>query len=225
MEDYPQEVTARRKQLLPAFKAALRSPQLFTEPKLRVDKLIVGGKTYTVENMHRLPPELQPQNTAVIHTDHSVVFFTRNAIYSNLHPLNIKIDGKVFNCNEQFFQFSKAIFFNDLEAADRIMAERDPYKMMNIAKAIKGYNHTRWLQEARKYLTMANEAKYAQNANARQALLATKKKKIGEASANVIYGTGIGLLSKKASDVTAWTGQNMMGSILEEVRAKIMQSQ
>ena len=220
LEDYPQEINKKRKLLYPAFKAAQRQTE-FHDVKLKVDKLMINGKTFTVDNMNQLPKCLQPENAAVTETEDVVVFFTKNAIFSNLHPIDIQIEGHTYNCNEQYYQSSKALFFNDEDAAAEIKKETDPYNMIQISKTIKGYKHTVWENQSRKVLIRANEAKYRQSEKASQKLQATGTRRLGEASADKTFGTGVGLFSKKATDQGAWVGTNMMGSILEEIRDKL----
>jgi ribA/ribD-fused uncharacterized protein len=219
MQDFPEEVKSKRQTLMPALKAALRSPHV-KKASLQVDKLIIDSKPYTVESMHRLPPFLQPDQTSVIYSDlhNTVVFFTKAAIFSNLHPLPIRIDGREFSCNEQFFQYSKALHFGDQEIAQKILQESNPYQMMSLAKSIKNFKHAVWQEQAERTLMRANEVKYRQHDVARDALLATGQKKLGEASSNKFYGTGIGLLSNDACDSTKWSGKNLMGCILTKIR-------
>ena len=217
MEDFPEEVMAKRKALYPAFKAAQRSTEI-NKVSMKVDKLCIDGRLFTVDEIHKLPSFLQPDKTAVISTDDAVVFFTKSAIFSNLHPLPIYIDGVNYSCNEHYFQHSKALMFKDFETASKIKSSTDPYEMMQLAKTIKGYKHSQWMQHAKQILKRANEAKYSQNEAARDALLATGGKQIGEASTNKFYGIGLGLFSKKATDTSAWTGKNLMGTILTEIR-------
>ena len=217
MEDYPQEILQKRKTLYPALKAAQRSPEI-KNASLQVDKLILDGKVFTTNNMHELPRFLQPDKAAVIETDDAMVFFTRHAIFSNLRPMAIKVEDENFNCNEHYFQYSKAKVFNDDVTAAKLKTETDPYKMMSLGRQVKGYRHQKWLQQAKGVLKRANEAKYRQNEKAKDALLSTGNRKLGEASSNKIYGTGVGLFSKKATDVLSWEGQNIMGEILTEIR-------
>jgi predicted NAD-dependent protein-ADP-ribosyltransferase YbiA (DUF1768 family) len=70
-------------------------------------------------------------------------------------------------------------------------------------------------------LFTANQAKYSQNQSAKAALLATGNKVLGEASSNKLYGTGIGLFSKDAADCSKWTGKNLMGKILSDIRDRL----
>jgi ribA/ribD-fused uncharacterized protein len=220
-EDYPPEIQKKRKALYPALRAAKRSTTV-TNASLNVDKLLVDGKTYTTNNMHKLPDFLQPHNTSAIETEDVVVFFTKDAIFSNLHPTQIRVDGELFSCNEHYFQYTKAKIFDDQATAAKIKAESNPYNMMSLGKQVKGYRHQRWLQEAKGVLKRANEAKYHQNESTKAALISTGRKKLGEASANKLYGTGVGLYSKKATDTSCWTGQNMMGDILTKIRTDLL---
>lgn len=179
MEDFPQEVLAKRKLLYPAFKAAQRSTEI-KSVNLKADKLCVDGQTFTVDQMHKLPPPLKPDRAAVIETDSTVVFFTKHAIFSNLYPLPIRIGNHIYNCNEQYLQHSKATMFGDSNIANKIKDETDPYAMMSLAREIKGYKHGQWLQQVKKILKSANEAKYRQNDLAKDALLATGNKLLGK---------------------------------------------
>jgi hypothetical protein len=109
-EDFPDAIKSNRRTLLPALRAAQRSPQV-KHASLRVDKLVIDKKTYTVETMANLPAHLQPDKTAIVESDDAVVFFTKHAVFSNFHAMPIVIDGQKFMCNEQYFQFTKALDF------------------------------------------------------------------------------------------------------------------
>lgn len=135
-QDFPEEIKTNRQILLPALKAAYRSSN-YKNVNLKLDKLVIDNITYTVDNMSTLPQDLQPDKTSVIETEQSIVFFTKNAIFSNLHPLPITIDGESFNCNEQYFHYKKATQFGDLETAQKIKQETNPYEMMNLAKKLR----------------------------------------------------------------------------------------
>jgi ribA/ribD-fused uncharacterized protein len=219
-EDFPEDIKRKRQTLLPALKAAQRSPHV-KHASLKLDKLIVDKKTYTVESMSTLPSYLQPDKTTVIETDNAVVFFTQPAIFSNLHPIPIVIQGQSYTCNEQYFQQQKAVLFDDQQVAEQIMRESSPYEMMKLAKTIKNYKHSVWLQHVENTLFTANQAKYSQNQSAKAALLATGNKVLGEASSNKLYGTGIGLFSKDTTDCSKWTGKNLMGKILSDIRDRL----
>ena len=223
-EDFPEAVKSKRRTLFPVLKAAQRSP-LVKQASLRVDKLVIDGKTFTVDTMANLPAHLQPEKTAIVESDDSVVFFTKHAVFSNLHPMPIAVDGQSFVCNEQYFQYTKAVHFGDMDIADLIRKENNPYEMINLAKKIKNYKHPVWVNRAEKVLSKANQAKYSQNKSARETLIATGQKTLGEASSNMFYGTGVNLLAKDPTDCSKWKGKNIMGQILTEIRSSLIADQ
>ena len=219
MEDFPEIIRKRRRILQFTLKAA-RQSGMYRNVSLKLDKLVLDNRQYSVNTLKFLPKDLQPENTAISETEDTVVFLTHNAIFSNLHPTPVVIDGREYKCNEQYLQYTKATVFNDQTTAKKILNETDPYNIMNLAKEIKGYHHTTWMKQVKEVLTNANTFKYEQNQVAREALLATNGKWIGEASTGALYGTGIGFLSDDANTYAKWTGNNMMGKILMDIRRR-----
>ena len=214
-EDYPSEISANRRLLWPIYKAAKNS-QDYKNVSLKLDKLWIDGKMYTTERLKNLPEGLQPHNRCHKQTDEVFVFYSKHSPLSNFHPLQIKIEGFVYSCNEQFFQRSKALYFGDHQTAEMIMNESDPVKMTTMR--VKGYVKELWDQNAYKVLKHVNEVKFNQHPAARLVLQQTGNKTIGEASPSPIYGTGVHISSPTATDTSAWTGRNMMGDILSEIR-------
>jgi ribA/ribD-fused uncharacterized protein len=221
-EDYPPEIKQNRDKLRPLLMAAKRSPSV-TSSSLRLDRLFINNKMYTVDTINQLPEELQPQNASVINTDHVVVFSSSDAIFSNLHPCNIKIEGVTYNSTEQYIQYAKSILFNDKVSSEKIMQESNTYKQMRLGKHIKQFRKETWLQKVKSVMFRANLAKYEQNPHARHALLQTREKKLGEATIDPFYGIGERLSSKTVTNHSTWAGNNLMGTVLEEVRSKLMQ--
>ena len=220
LEDYPLQIQNNRKQLWPIYKFAKGSTD-FKEVSLNLDKLFINKKLFTTENLHELPPSLKPENRAVKTTDDTVVFFSKNTVFSNFNAADVQIEGVKYCCNEQYFQYCKAATFGDTITANAIMQETDPLKICHLGKRVKGYKKDFWDQKAYDILKRVNFAKYAQNPPAKQALQDTGDRKIGEASLDLQYGTGVAISSRDASDATSWKGQNWMGKILTEIRKAI----
>jgi ribA/ribD-fused uncharacterized protein len=98
------------------------------------------------------------------------------------------------------------------------MKSNDPYEMMSLVRKIKNYNHSVWTKLAEKVPMKANSVKYSQNPDASAALIATGQKRLGEASTNTFYGTGVGLFAKDPGDFSKWKRKNIMGNILTKIR-------
>ena len=147
------------------------------------------------------------------------IFLGKESVLSNLHmDAPIHIDGRMYNCNEQFYTYSMANFFKDREAAARSLTITDPYQLIALQKKIANVDHRRWEHEAKRILHLANMAKYTQNVNAREALLNTAEDVIGEASFSRTWGIGMSIRDVRALNANRWTGRNIMGNILMNIR-------
>jgi ribA/ribD-fused uncharacterized protein len=227
-EDFPIEITRARQQLYPFLREGLRLKKMLNSDiksvSLRLDKLYINNTQFGVNDIHKLPKCLQPHKIAT-RTDtktNVVAFYTKNSLFSNFNTkFPFKIEGKQYNCSEQYFYSSKAIHFNDNETADQIMSTLDPLKQLELGKTVKNYNHKSWMQKAKQVLKTANHAKYNQNEAAKSELLSTGDSILAESSPNKHWGTGFRLHEKDSTNPTAWTnkgGKNVMGEILMEIR-------
>lgn len=71
-------------------------------------------------------------------------------------------------------------------------------------------------------VTTAVRAKFSQNPNLREQLVSTFPRHIGEASsADKIWGIGLNASDVDAEDEYNWTGQSLLGEILEEIRNEL----
>ena len=169
-----------------------------------------------------MPPKLRPENLATKRENGVTVFSSRSSFLSNLYSeAKIQIDGQFYDSTEQYYQHQKATFFNDDKIASEIMSESDPYKIMRLGYQIKGFNEFTWSPNIHTTLYKANLAKFTQVQAARDALLATGHDNIGEATKNAKFGIGFSLQEPEALDPGQWTGENLFGRILQDVRATI----
>jgi ribA/ribD-fused uncharacterized protein len=217
MEDYPYVVKQNRKRLEPILKIAKQSPEI-KSATLKQDQLFINGKKFTVNDLDSLPTCIHPNTVATVKNKNAIVFFSPNATFSNFHPLEITLKGKIYSCNEQYYQSEKAIFFGDTETAAKIMDTTDPYDHLALGKKVKGFKEDVWSGHAVNVLKEANFAKYDQHPKARQYLLSTGSLVIGEASRDTFFGIGLPIKDPNVCDTKTWKGQNKMGMILAEIR-------
>ena len=92
---------------------------------------------------------------------------------------------------------------------------------MSLKKPLKKVWDCVWQNKAHDILKKVNVCKYEQNEIARDALVATGTKRLGEASIDSYYGIGVHLHNKDVLNHVKWSGQNVMGSILTEIRDSI----
>ena len=222
-EDFPLRVREVRKKLLPYYLAA-RKLEVVKSCKLTGDKLLIDSKPYTPENIQEAPVTLEPRGEPVKEADDVLVFSSKRAIFSNLYEAEITIDGQKYNTNEQFIQFSKSRLFKDKVTMDRILNETDPYKQMTLGRSVRNFDIELWNAKSKEILFEANFAKYNQHKDARDALINTKSKKLGEATTHKKFGVGLRINSKDILNTELWSGENIMGSVLEHIRSRLTSS-
>ena len=226
-EDYPSEIKKDRQLLLPILRAAKNQPGV-TSCSLKVDKLFVNKKQYTVKTLHELPDHLRPQNLCTKHDDSKkvTVFFHKDSLLSNFNTTTpITVNQYTFNCVEQFFQHEKAIYHGDEGKALQIKNESDPRIQKRIGDQIRSRSgdDNGWEAESKKVMMKGIVAKMEQHQHAADALRATKDNVIGEASKHPFWGTGIPLHHRNCTNVNLWTGKNHLGKIMAQVRDSIRQ--
>ena len=152
-------------------------------------------------------------------------------IYSSKCPLHVmnteypfRINNQEYSCIEQFVSESKCLHFGDKIRAAQIRDETDPKAMRRIGERIAGYVNAEWTPHVSRILTEAVFAKYnaPEAAGAREELLATGNRVIGEATRNMRYGTGIHISDPDTADQTKWEGENLTGKLLMAVRAELI---
>ncbi len=99
-EDFPPEVEKRINKMMPSFLTTKRIKDL--RAKLVIDRLYLNGTLYTVETIHQLPPDLQPENLAMRSDGQFTFFFKKESFLSNFYPSKFVKNGIMYNCKEQF---------------------------------------------------------------------------------------------------------------------------
>ena len=232
-EDFATKVEENRRTLKPILHAANkkidRSGKKEFYAKLRMDKLSINGKVYTVDNMDRLPAKLNPEQLSTPTNGNTTAFFTRNSPLSNHHLATQKIDHRTYNCNEQFYMSQKARMFKDHAAEAAIMKELDPGKQKTLGRNtnIKNFNQTTWNNSCLDIMKRGLEAKFTQNEKIRNFLLQTGTTMLVEGNPKDSYwGAGMSLSNPNIWEKNRWLGTatNHLGRLLDGVRREIRSS-
>lgn len=220
-EDYPVEIQSARKILFPIMRHAqkMSTEGQATKVSLSMDKLILNGKPFTIKDLDKLPEKLRPENISTKTEGEVTVFYTRNSMLSNFYMnAPFKLNGIKYNCTEQHFQQAKALHFGDEQTAFKIMTAKDSHEQCQLGKKVKGYNDHEWQKVAKTVLLKANIAKFEQNEAARRVLLNTGANLLGEASRSKVWGIGLSLGDNNVTNPDHWSGQNIFGQVLQQVR-------
>lgn len=153
-------------------------------------------------------------------TDKHVFFW--NGIYSQWYPSRFVIDEIPFvNC-EQYMMYQKAMLFGDQEIADKILLTDKPDEHKRLGRMVKGFNKQEWDMNCFSIVYEGNYAKFTQNEDLKEQLLATGNRVLVEASPyDIIWGIGKGENEQGIDDPVNWNGLNLLGFAITTVRNQL----
>lgn len=220
-QDFPQEIAVKRKTLGLICKAANKQGKT---SYLSSDRLFIDQKSYTVDTIHTLPPDLQPKHLTTPHTDEHTAFYTAHSPLSNFYSCKFKDEeGNTYSSNEQFFQYQKAIFCGDRVAAMAIMDTDNPAQCKALGDKLHVFDQKSWDEQSTEIMFNGCYAKFIQNVELKDFLLRTKDTTLIEASPrDKIWGVGVGLQNPNLFEPDHWCGQNRLGKVLEKVRGRLL---
>jgi ribA/ribD-fused uncharacterized protein len=216
-EDLPEVYQRQRNLLKPVLMAAKSSGK---KAIFVANKLLIDGKLYSVEQMQDLPQELNPERGCIIENNNTICFFGRYTPLSNFHMCNFSLNGRTYNCIEQFLQTRKAEILGHEVAAQKILSAVDPIDQKQLARTIKD-TQGEWKKVAKREVKQALTAKFAQNPELLQYLLNTGNKRLAEASSDYDWGTGLTLRNSHSLDKNQWQGKNWLGELLMVTRQEL----
>jgi ribA/ribD-fused uncharacterized protein len=141
-------------------------------------------------------------------------------IYSNWYPCKFTLDGVTYTSTEQHMMHQKALTFNDVETAAKVMEASHPSQQKKLGREIKNYNDKIWSEVRYEIVKRGCRAKFEQNPDLKEQLLADKGKEFVEASPeDKIWG--VGFHSDQALFNKPKWGLNLLGKLLTELSNEI----
>jgi ribA/ribD-fused uncharacterized protein len=151
-------------------------------------------------------------------------FFTEASPFSQWFRCSFTEGGHTFNCAEQFMMHGKAVLFGDAEVAEKILTAAHPREHKALGRKVKSFDDKVWKASRERIVLAGNRAKFTQNAELKELLLATKGTELVEASPyDKIWGIGLAASDPRAQDPSQWRGQNLLGRILTQLREELQQ--
>ena len=143
--------------------------------------------------------------------------------FSQWHPSEFEVAGVRFTHAEQFMMYSKALLFGDRATADLVMKADHPREQKKLGRGVKNFDAATWELFREGVVYAGSYAKFTQNAELQEALLATRGTTLVEASPlDKIWGIGLAETDPRASERSQWQGLNLLGAALTRVREAIL---
>jgi len=154
-------------------------------------------------------------------------FWLSDSTFNQYFKCEFVIDGRLYNCTEQWMMQQKSIVFGQLELAEKMMKMEHPKAMKRAAqkKGIPNFNQSIWERHSYGILHEGNMQNLAQSLEIYLALKGTVGTMLVEASP---YDRIWGCVCRGREDKPAaqqretWRGLNWLEEILREVRDELM---
>lgn len=146
-------------------------------------------------------------------------FYETKHPFSQWHKCIFEVDNLVFNSSEQFMMYNKALLFEDIEIAEKILLSKDVKEQKALGRQVRNFDIKIWEKEAINIIFKGNKAKFSQNNEFKNLLLSTEGQTLVEASpTDVVWGIGLEEADHKAFNIRTWNGTNWLGIALTELR-------
>lgn len=156
-------------------------------------------------------------------TEHGDYVSFWGSCLSNFFPCSFELDGKNWNCSEQYFMWRKAMTFGDHETAEKILQTVDAKEAKQLGRQVKGFKNEVWDIYKYHYMYLAVYAKFTQNNDLYKVLELYKDKHFVEGNPfDRIWAVGLDWRDERIGNPDEWRGQNLLGQILDEVKSKLV---
>ena len=158
-------------------------------------------------------------DTTLERTEQYTFFQGKKSPFSMQYDTTFVLKGKLFRSVDQYLYYKKAILFNDIDNAQKILETNVASEQKKLASQVKGVDPYRWSKNSPDFLYEANRAKFIQHPNLLEQLFSTRGTNLVEADPNdKIFGIGMGMSNEDKTDPSKWKGSNQLGKLLTHLR-------
>ena len=142
-----------------------------------------------------------------------------NGYLGNWYLSEFEVNGIKFSSMEQFMMYRKALCFQDVETAYKILGTDDVAKIKKLGREVRGYNENVWNGVRQIIVYEGLKAKFSQNEELKEKLSGTEDAVLAECAVkDQIWGIGLSMKDENRFDLDKWKGQNLLGYALMMVR-------
>ncbi len=138
-------------------------------------KVLIEGKLYRMNDINSIPTNAHPRKSAEYEDDSGIFLSGRFPPFSNFHSATFEIEGRKFKTSEQYYQYRKAVFAQDVEAQIKILADDNPVSAKKKGDNLKDVA-VEWMRGAKEAMLEGLTAKFGQNKKLAKELLNTGEK-------------------------------------------------
>ena len=177
----------------------------------------------TLDSIESLPYGLQSLKVGQgsekkLTTCDGTAFYGSNSFLSNFYPSEIAENNLIFPTSEHFFQYKKALYFQDAATASAIYKAHTPKQAKTLSHQIKDFDRDLWETVASQYMLKACTMKFQQNEALGLKLKQTTGILVEANPKDSYFSCGLSLQDPNLDNATMWKGQNILGDILIKVR-------
>lgn len=127
-------------------------------------------------------------------------------------------NGIKYSSAEQYMMYHKALLFNDLEIANKIMNIKDVKEIKQLGREVKNFDKEIWEDIANDIVYLGTYFKFSQNEELKNSIFKYNDKEFVEASPkDKIWGVGLHETNPLILDKNNWLGTNWLGNCVTEV--------
>ena len=219
LEDFGPTTQNNRKKLQPYFHAARKHPDVKRCQLIR-DSLWINGQKFTVDTITSIPSDFVSANMSQrnLKSSEGIAFYGKDSFLSNFHDSPFSDNQLTFKTVEHYYQYKKALYFQDQVSANAILKAKTPDQVKAISHNIKDVDEDLWKPAAEQTMLVAVTKKFEQNPTLRDQLTATTGLLIEANPKDTFFSCGLSLKDPNIETPSAWKGLNVLGKILCTVR-------
>ncbi len=170
--------------------------------------------------------ELIPQKLHIGDQTFEAIYFHKpeepNGYLSNWYLSSFVIDGIKYSSSEQYIMYQKCKAFGDDVSAKKVLDTDDTEEQQKIGRMAKGYIPSVWSGMRQMVAFRGLKAKFSQNEELKKKLLDTGDAYLVEcAGSDKVWACGIRLNDDDRFYADRWSGSNILGFVLMEVRDRL----
>lgn len=137
-------------------------------------------------------------------------------------PAAFTLDDIRYPTAEHYMMAEKARLFGDEETRARILQAPHPGAAKRLGRQVQSFDEATWAAVRFDVVVRGNESKFSQDDRLKSFLLGTRRRILVEASPlDRVWGIGLAAEDRRAANPELWSGLNLLGFALMEVRARL----